>query len=137
MNTNSTKIIIATAIISIAIGAAGAMAFSAMKDKKMSGMQSGGHMMPDGTMMGGSMGMQMEMEMDAMMQNLNGKTGDAFDKAFLSEMIMHHQGAVDMAEAALRDAKHQEIKDLAQRIITAQEEEVLQMRTWEKNWYGN
>lgn len=134
MNTNSTKIIIATAIISIAIGAAGAIAFSNTQDAEMSGMQ-GGHMMPDGTRMGGSMGMQMEM--DGMMQNLKGKTGDAFDKAFLSEMIMHHEGAVDMAEAALRDAKHQEIKDLAQRIITAQEEEIQQMKTWEKEWYGN
>lgn len=131
MNTSSTKTIIATAIVSIAIGAAGAMAFSNTEDKEMSGMQ--GHMMPDGTVMGGSM----QMEMDGMMQNLNGKTGDAFDKAFLSEMIMHHEGAVDMAEAALKDAKHQEIKDLAQRIITAQEEEIQQMKTWEKEWYGN
>lgn len=132
MNTNSTKIIIATAIVSIAIGAAGAMAFSGAKDTKMTGMQ-GGHMMPDGTMMNGSMGMQM----DGMMQNLKGKTGDSFDKAFLNEMIMHHEGAVDMAEAALKDAKHQEIKDLSQRIITAQEEEIQQMKAWEKEWYGN
>jgi uncharacterized protein (DUF305 family) len=135
MNTNSTKIIIVTAIISVAIGAAGAMAFSDMSGEKMSGTQGMGHMMPDGTRMDGSMGMQMEM--DGMMQNLKGKTGDAFDKAFLSDMIMHHQGAVDMAEAALKDAKHQEIKDLSQRIIAAQEEEILQMQTWEKEWYGN
>lgn len=79
----------------------------------------------------------MQMEMDGMMQNLSGKTGDAFDTAFLTEMIMHHQGAVDMAEAALQDAKHQEIKDLAQRIITAQEEEILLMQTWQRDWYGN
>jgi len=132
MNTNSAKIIIATSIISVAIGAAGAMAFT-NKEEDMSGMQGMGHMMPDGTMMGGSM----QMEMDGMMKNLEGKTGDAFDKAFLADMIMHHQGAVDMAEAALKDANHQGIKDLSQRIITAQQEEIQQMQAWEKEWYGN
>ncbi len=135
MNTQSTKIIIATAIVSIAIGAAGAMAFSGTKDASMSGMEGMGHRMPDGTMMDGSMDMQMEM--DGMMQNLEGKTGDAFDRTFLSEMIMHHEGAVDMAEAALRDAGRQEIKDLSQSIITAQEQEIRQMQAWEKEWYGN
>ena len=128
MNTNSPKIIIATAIISIAIGAVGAIAFY---DGNNMGMQ--GHMMPDGTTMGGGMGMQM----DAMMQNLDGKTGDAFDKAFLTEMIMHHEGAVVMARAALKSAKHQEIKDLAQEIISAQETEINLMKKWQKDWYGN
>lgn len=131
MNPNSNKVIIATAIISVAIGAVGTLAFLRTQYTEMGGMA--GHMMPDGTMMGGSM----QMQMDGMMQNLNGKTGNAFDMAFLSEMIMHHEGAVDMAKAALQNAKHQEIKDLAERIIAAQEEEIEQMKTWQKTWYGN
>jgi uncharacterized protein (DUF305 family) len=93
------------------------------------------HMMPDGTMMHDE-----EMSMDAMMHDmmaeLDGKTGDEFDKAFLSEMIVHHEGAVDMAEAALTDAKHQELKDMAKAIITAQTTEIAQMKTWLKTWYG-
>lgn len=90
------------------------------------------HQMPDGSTMSNSM---MKDSMDAMMTGLQGKTGDEFDKAFLSEMIMHHEGAVDMAEAALRDAKHQEIKDLASAIITAQTKEIGMMKGWQTQWY--
>ena len=78
----------------------------------------------------------MQTEMDGMMQGLDGKTGDDFDKAFLSGMITHHQGAVEMAEAALKDAKHQEIKDLAKNIISAQNTEIKEMQDWQKAWYG-
>ncbi|KND47093.1 MAG: hypothetical protein AB199_01535 [Parcubacteria bacterium C7867-004] len=93
-----------------------------------------GHRMADGSRMRGSMSMQGEM--DGMMQALDGKTGDAFDQAFLKEMIVHHQGAVAMAEAALKNAKHQEIKDLAQGIISAQNSEIQKMGEWQKSWYG-
>jgi uncharacterized protein (DUF305 family) len=96
------------------------------------------HMMPDGSMMsnGGGMSMSMSEMMDSMNAELKGKTGDAFDQAFLSEMIVHHQGAVGMAEAALTNAKHPEIKQLAQEIITAQNKEIAEMQQWQKNWYN-
>lgn len=73
--------------------------------------------------------------MDGMMMGLNGKTGAAFDQAFLSEMIVHHQGAVDMAELALVNAQHQEIKDLAKAIITAQKKEIADMKSWQQAWF--
>lgn len=95
----------------------------------------GGHMMSDGTMMGGS-NSSMSGMMAGMMAGLQGKTGDDFDKAFLSEMVMHHEGAVDMAEAALKSAKHQEIKNLANAIISAQNKEITDMKSWYKTWYG-
>lgn len=79
----------------------------------------------------------MHAEMEGMMQGLSGKTGDAFDQAFLQEMIVHHEGALQMAEAALQNAKHQEIKDLASSIIAAQQSEIAQMRTWLMSWYNN
>jgi uncharacterized protein (DUF305 family) len=91
-------------------------------------------MMPDGTMMGGNT------DMASMMANMNaglqGKTGDTFDQEFLAEMIVHHQGAIDMAKLALTNAKHQEIKDLAQAIISAQTKEINEMRQWQKSWYN-
>jgi uncharacterized protein (DUF305 family) len=93
------------------------------------------HMMSDGSMMHDT-GMSMGDAMDDMMAGLSGKTGDEFDKAFLSEMIMHHEGAVAMAQVALRDAKHQEIKNMANDIISAQTQEISQMRIWLKNWYN-
>ncbi len=73
--------------------------------------------------------------MNSMTSGLEGKTGDAFDQAFLSEMIVHHEGAVVMAEAALKRAAHQEIKDLAEAIIAAQTREIEQMRQWQAQWY--
>lgn len=78
----------------------------------------------------------MEGTMDAMTEALRGKTGDAFDAAFLSEMIVHHEGAVEMAELALTNANHQEVKDLATAIIAAQNEEIASMREWQTDWYG-
>lgn len=95
----------------------------------------GTHMMPNGMMMDDS-GMSMGSAMNDMMAGLAGKKGDAFDKAFLSEMIMHHQGAVQMAEAALADSKHTEIKDMAHAVITAQTAEIAQMKEWQRSWYG-
>jgi uncharacterized protein (DUF305 family) len=93
------------------------------------------HMMPDGSMMHNH-----DMDMATMMADMNaalmGKTGDAFDQAFITEMIVHHEGAVDMARLALTNAKHQEIKDLATAIIKAQTSEIDQMKEWQKKWYG-
>lgn len=84
--------------------------------------------MPDGSMM--------HNEMSNMMSGLTGKSGDDFDKAFLTEMIVHHEGAVDMANAALQNAKHAEIKTMAQAIISAQTSEIAQMKAWLKAWYN-
>jgi uncharacterized protein (DUF305 family) len=77
------------------------------------------------------------MGMDAMTGNLKGKTGDDFDKAFLSEMIVHHQGAIDMATLAKQNAKHDEIKKLADDIVVAQTKEIGEMKQWQQQWgYG-
>ena len=97
---------------------------------------SGMHMMSDGTMMRNTDN-SMEHSMGMMMGNLVGKTGDDFDKAFLEEMIVHHQGAVVMAESAQKNAKHQEIKELSSAIISAQNKEIKDMQNWLRNWYGN
>lgn len=83
-------------------------------------------------MMGGDHGMGSAMNM--MTQSLLNKTGLAFDQEFLSEMIVHHEGAVQMAELALKNAQHQELKDLANNIITAQNKEIQQMKEWQKQW---
>lgn len=80
-------------------------------------------------------GGHMEEAMDGMMANLDGKSGDEFDKAFIDEMILHHQGAIEMANSALIKASHQEIKDLSQGIINAQTDEINKMRTWKSQWY--
>lgn len=107
-----------------------------MMDERSGGMMddedededgNGGHRMGMGEDM-------MSMSMDDMAAMLEGKTGDAFDEAFLEGMIPHHQGAIDMARAAQTSAKHEEIKRMAEDIISAQQREIDQMRQWMRDW---
>lgn len=58
------------------------------------------------------------------------------DKSFIEMMIPHHQGAVEMAKVAVKKAKTPEVKKLAKSIIKEQKQEIGQMRTWYKQWYG-
>jgi uncharacterized protein (DUF305 family) len=68
---------------------------------------------------------------------LRNKEGDAFDEAFINGMIEHHEGAIEMAEMASDRAKHQEIKQLSEDIIEAQEAEIAEMEQWREQWgYG-
>lgn len=57
-----------------------------------------------------------------------------FDKAFIEEMIAHHQMAVMMANMLLRGTARPEMKQLAQNIITAQTKEINEMRKWYQEW---
>lgn len=75
-----------------------------------------------------------DMSMSDMTSYLKGKTGDDFDKAFMSEMIVHHQGAIEMASLAKQNAKHDEIKNLANDIVSSQTKEVNEMRSWQSLW---
>lgn len=91
------------------------------------------HKMPDGSVMSNDISMaEMMSDMNA---TLLGKKGDDFDKAFIDEMVIHHQGAVDMAKLALTNAKHKEIKDMANAIISTQTKEIGQMLEWNYSWY--
>ena len=54
-------------------------------------------------------------------------SGDV-DTDFAQMMITHHQGAIEMANLAADNAEHDEIKDLAEEIISAQERELEVMR---------
>ena len=80
--------------------------------------------------------MSMGEMMDSMNAELEGKQGDDFDKAFLDEMTLHHMGAIEMAEMAVQNAGHEEIKNMANAIITAQDGEIKQMQGWKTEWYG-
>lgn len=66
------------------------------------------------------------------LRQLNGKE---FDIAFMSQMITHHQGAIDMAEQTLKVAQRPETKQEAQKVIDAQKKEIAQMEGWLKEWY--
>jgi uncharacterized protein (DUF305 family) len=54
-------------------------------------------------------------------------TGDA-DKDFLSGMIPHHRGAVDMAAIVIEYGKNPKVRELAEQIIREQEKEIVLMQ---------
>ena len=58
------------------------------------------------------------------------------DSHFIEQMIPHHEGAIDMATLALTKATHPEIKTLAIAIIEAQNKEIVDMKSWYKDWFG-
>lgn len=60
--------------------------------------------------------------------------GEDYDRIFMANMIEHHRGAIDMAKLAETNAKHQELKDMAEDIIIAQTNEQNQMLGYQKAW---
>lgn len=87
------------------------------------------HRMPDGSMMHNT-------PTNAGMGHMMGMTVTS-EKEFITEMIPHHQEAVDTAKIVLeRGATTPEIKALVENIITAQEKEIADMKEWYRTWYG-
>ncbi|MCY7409383.1 MAG: DUF305 domain-containing protein, partial [Chitinophagales bacterium] len=60
---------------------------------------------------------QMEMSNDA-------------DKDFVMMMITHHQLAIEMAKSEISNGHHDEIKQMAQQMITAQTNEIQEFQKW-------
>jgi uncharacterized protein (DUF305 family) len=54
-------------------------------------------------------------------------TGDV-DHDFVDVMIPHHRGAIDMARAELKYGRNSELRQLAQKIVDDQEQEISVMR---------
>lgn len=89
------------------------------------------HMMPDGTMMMNHGNDMMDMTMTDMVKMMEGKSGKALEKEFISGMIPHHQGAVNMSRVLLQDKTiSPQIKAFAESIIRAQESEIKMMNEW-------
>ncbi|HEU5099352.1 MAG TPA: DUF305 domain-containing protein [Roseiflexaceae bacterium] len=79
--------------------------------------------MINGGMIGGGTTMMNREQMRQMM----GANAD-FDRMFLQMMIPHHEAAIAMAQQALTQAEHPELKTLAQDIITTQRAEISEMQ---------
>jgi uncharacterized protein (DUF305 family) len=62
-------------------------------------------------------------------------TGEAADRHFIEMMIPHHDGAVKMADLALKRSKNADVLKLAAAIKRDQVVEITQMRDWYKQWY--
>ena len=57
-----------------------------------------------------------------------------FNKAFIDDMIPHHQMAVMMSNMLLSSTNRSEMKQLGNNIITAQTNEIEDMREWYSSW---
>lgn len=76
----------------------------------------------------------MDHEMDGMMSEddlnkLRAATGTEAAKLFLTQMIEHHEGAVDMAEDEIEDGKNADAVAMAKSIVESQQKEIDEMRT--------
>lgn len=60
--------------------------------------------------------------------------GDAFDEAYIADMLAHHEGALNMSEMAGAAMGRTEILELSQSIIQSQVQEIYQMQTWQSEW---
>ena len=83
--------------------------------------------MGHGSMGMGSKGMAKQMVME------NGKYSD---RAFIDAMVPHHQGAIAMAEVALKNAEHEEIKELSRNIVSTQQSEIEELKSIKKEEFG-
>lgn len=63
-----------------------------------------------------------------MMRDLSKLSGVSLDKVFLEDMIMHHMGAIMMAESVQPYIEQKEITDLSKAIIDSQSVEIKQMQ---------
>jgi uncharacterized protein (DUF305 family)/predicted small secreted protein len=80
----------------------------------------------------GSMGMGSEgMGRQRLMEN-----GEYSDRRFIDAMVPHHQGAMAMAEVALKNAEHEEIKELSRNIISSQQAEIEELKAIKKEEFG-
>jgi uncharacterized protein (DUF305 family)/predicted small secreted protein len=81
--------------------------------------------MDDGSMSSGATAREMVTE-----------DGRYSDRAFIDAMVPHHKGAVDMVEVALENADHEEIRSLAEAIVSAQEAEIAELRAIKEQEFG-
>src|SRR5215213_7205219 len=128
-------LLLAAAFILAACGGAGGSQQGSGSDGEQGKAEkSGGSMagmdhdeMGHGPMGMGSKGMARQMVME------NGKYSD---ERFIDAMVPHHQGAIAMAEVALKNAQHAEIKDLSRNIVSTQQAELEELKSIKKEEFG-
>jgi uncharacterized protein (DUF305 family) len=65
--------------------------------------------------------------MTRMMRDMHIRPSGDVDRDFVAQMIAHHYGAIDMANALLKTGGNETLKRLAQEIIVTQKDEIAAM----------
>jgi len=58
-----------------------------------------------------------------------------YDLQFIDTMILHHQGAIKMANMVIGKTERAELKKFGQTIIDDQTKEIDQLKTWRDEWF--
>ena len=62
------------------------------------------------------------------MKKLSSLRGIEFDRAWMNDMIAHHEGAIEMAKEVLKDGKNSAVNALAKAVEAVQDSEILEMK---------
>jgi uncharacterized protein (DUF305 family) len=81
-------------------------------------------------------GMMPESEMRAMGETLKKAAGAEFDVMFTDMMATHHQGAITMGRAALRQAKEPKLARFGESVVRKQTREKERLSKWHEQWRG-
>lgn len=60
--------------------------------------------------------------------------GEAYDEAYIADMLAHHEGALNMSEMVSAGTDRLELTQLAQTIMQTQSQELMKMQTWQTEW---
>ena len=74
-------------------------------------------------------------KVDPMNAALQPLKGAEFETRFLQMMIQHHRHGVEMAKLVNDHTKRPELRELADKIMSAQQQEIDQMTKWLTDWY--
>jgi uncharacterized protein (DUF305 family) len=74
-------------------------------------------------------------QVDPMNASLQPLKGAEFEASFLQQMIQHHRSAVEMAKMVADHTQRGELRQFAEKIISAQTQEIGQMTKWLTDWY--
>jgi uncharacterized protein (DUF305 family) len=94
-----------------------------------------GKNVPEGVVSGGGMMSQGGMHMGGQEDMAALEYAKDFDKAFIEQMIPHHQLALMMVQMLQSGTSRPEMLELAKNITTSQSAEIQKMQTWYAQWY--
>ena len=78
----------------------------------------------------------MDMGSGDMARDMVMESGRYSDERFIDAMVPHHQGAVEMAQVALKNAEHEEVRQLSEDIVSAQEAEIEELKAIKQQEFG-
>ena len=74
-------------------------------------------------------------QVDPMNASLQSLKGAEFEQSFLQQMTQHHRSAIEMAKLVSDHTKRPELREFAEKMIAAQQQEIEQMTKWLNEWF--